>query len=106
MERKRPQPSPPRSGPTPGKERGTEKVSLPPGRIWMLFLGALLVNFLAMRYLLPATEPVTIPYTAFKEQVAKRNVSSIYSRGESIEGRFAKPIQWPPPGKEPADGEA
>ena len=29
-----------------------------------------------------------MPYTAFKEQVAKGNVESIYSQGASIEGRF------------------
>jgi cell division protease FtsH len=99
MERRTRDPSPP-------PDKAKKKLELPPGRIWMLFVGALLVNFLAMRYLLPAAEPVTIPYTAFKEQVAKRNVASIYSQGESIEGRFAEPIQWPPPGKEPADDEA
>ena len=33
--------------------------------------------------------PLTVPYTVFKEQVAKGNVASIYAKGESIEGRFA-----------------
>ena len=43
-----------------------------------------------MRFLLPNPDaPITVPYTAFKEQVAKDNVEAIYSRGESIEGRFA-----------------
>jgi cell division protease FtsH len=67
-----------------------------PRRIWPAFVVALLANFLLARFLFPRTDAITVPYTAFKEQVAKRNVESIYSRGESIEGRFAKPVTWPP----------
>ena len=40
---------------------------------------------------------MTVPYTIFKEEAAKGNVKSIYSMGPSIEGRFAKPVTWPPP---------
>jgi cell division protease FtsH len=39
-----------------------------------------------------------VPYTAFKEEVAKGNVRAIYSKGASVEGRFAAPVTWPPPG--------
>ena len=71
---------------------------------------ALLANFLAVRLFFPAAKPITVPYTAFKVEVAKRNVESIYGRGESIEGRFAKPVTWPPAppnaeAPEPADRE-
>jgi cell division protease FtsH len=69
---------------------------MPPGRIWVAFLAALLANFLVMRLFFPAADTITVPYTAFKEQVAKHNVESIYSQGESIEGRFAAPVTWPP----------
>ena len=68
---------------------------MPPRRIWLVFLAALLANFLVMRLLFPAADAITVPYTVFKQQVAKRNVESIYSQGESIEGRFAAPVTWP-----------
>ncbi|WP_309905718.1 ATP-dependent zinc metalloprotease FtsH [Variovorax soli] len=51
-----------------------------------------------MRLVLPGADaPATVPYTEFREQVAKGNVHSIYSRGVDIEGRFAAPVTWPPP---------
>jgi cell division protease FtsH len=39
---------------------------------------------------------VTVPYTIFKQEVAKGNVTSIYSKGASIEGRFGTAVTWPP----------
>ena len=72
---------------------------LPPGRMWWIFLGILLANWLVARWLVPAADaPVTVPYTVFREQAAQGNVVSIYSRGTSIEGRFTKPFTWPPEG--------
>jgi hypothetical protein len=80
----------------PGEPKGGGPAGMPPRRIWMGFLAILLVNFLVMRLFFPRTEAITVPYTAFKAEVAKGNVESIYSQGESIEGRFAKPVTWPP----------
>lgn len=78
-----------------------------PQRAWWTFLALLLANYLLMRLLFPDPDaPVTVPYTVFKEQVAKRNVKSIYSQGVSIEGRFAAPITWPLPGTEAAARQA
>ena len=37
-----------------------------------------------------------MPYTLFKEEVGKRNVKAIYSQGETITGRFAAPVTYPP----------
>jgi cell division protease FtsH len=72
---------------------------MPPGRSWLIFLVVLFINYLLVRTLFPgAGEPVTIPYTVFKEQVAQGNVDSIYSRGTSVEGRFNKAVTWPPKG--------
>ncbi|HYB98034.1 MAG TPA: ATP-dependent zinc metalloprotease FtsH [Candidatus Limnocylindrales bacterium] len=74
---------------------------MPPRNTWLTFVAILLVNYLLMRFLLPGPgDPVTVPYTAFKEQVLARNVASIYSQGASIEGRFVAPITWPPPSDE------
>ena len=63
----------------------------------MVFVIIIIINYLVMRLIFPGPEePVTIPYTYFKQQVVKGNVSAIYSKGTSIEGRFAAPIKWPP----------
>jgi cell division protease FtsH len=71
---------------------------MPTRRMWLTFAIVLLVNYLLMRMLFPsAGDPIAIPYTGFKEEVAKGNVESIYSQGASIEGRFAKPVTWPRP---------
>src|SRR5262245_9024963 len=103
MERRRPEAPSPRSGQGSGAAGGKEgqaAAKLPPSRMWWLFLGALLVNFLVLRWFDPRPDAITVPYTTFKEQVAKHNVASIYSQGESIEGRFKEPVDWPPPAGE------
>ena len=65
--------------------------------MWLAFLAILLINYLVTRYVFPGPDvPVTVPYTAFREEVSKGNVSAIYSKGSSIEGRFSTPISWPP----------
>src|SRR5690606_20411462 len=40
--------------------------------------------------------PAKVPYTLFKQEVARHNVERIYSRGESLTGRFAAPVIYPP----------
>ncbi|HEX4883362.1 MAG TPA: ATP-dependent zinc metalloprotease FtsH [Casimicrobiaceae bacterium] len=63
----------------------------------MWFAIALLVNFFVTRLLFPSPDaPLVIPYTLFKEEVAKGNVQAIYSRGESLTGRFDAPVTFPP----------
>src|SRR6476660_1511203 len=75
---------------------------IPPRRTWLLFAIALLVNFLAVRLFMPGAEtPLTIPYTLFKVEVGKRNVQSIYSRGETLSGRFVSPVTFPPTSEVP-----
>ncbi|MDE2604776.1 MAG: ATP-dependent zinc metalloprotease FtsH [Burkholderiales bacterium] len=79
---------------------------MPPRRYWLLFAFVLLVNWLVMTYLFPSGEaPVTIPYTEFRDEVARNNVVSIYSRATSIEGRFKTPVTWPPPKPAPQPGQ-
>ena len=81
----------------PGAPKGTGAAKMPPRRSWLWFGVALVVNFFLVRLLMPGAEgPVTVPYTVFKEEVAKGNVESIYSQGDSIEGRFKAPVTWPP----------
>ena len=87
-----------------GKAPGTGQAKTRPNmsrRTWLTFLIVLLANYMLVRYLFPGPEaPIIVPYTAFKEEVARGNVDSIYTKGESIEGRFAAPVTWPPPGSE------
>ncbi|MGZ5689421.1 MAG: ATP-dependent metallopeptidase FtsH/Yme1/Tma family protein, partial [Caldimonas sp.] len=91
---------PPRAGagPTPGaKPGGGSKLNIPPRRAWWTFLALLVINYLLMRVLFPGEDAAaTIPYTTFKEEVAKGNVQAIYSQGASIEGRFKTAVLWPP----------
>ncbi|HEX2492766.1 MAG TPA: ATP-dependent metallopeptidase FtsH/Yme1/Tma family protein, partial [Steroidobacter sp.] len=91
----------PASGGSGAPQGAGRSPNMPTRRTWMTFLIILALNYFLMRLLFPgADEAVTIPYTAFKEQVAKHNVASIYSKGASIEGRFIKPVTWPPESKE------
>jgi cell division protease FtsH len=86
-----------RSGATPGP--GPAK--MPPRRTWLWFVLVLLVNYVLMRLLMPSPgAPVTVPYTLFKEEVRKGNVKAIFSRGETIRGRFAAPVTYPPAGEQ------
>jgi cell division protease FtsH len=80
---------------------------MPPRSAWLTFLAILGVNYLLMRLMFPAPdEAITVPYTVFKQQAASGNVEAIYSKGESIEGRFREPVTWPPPEKLKAAAEA
>src|SRR5829696_5065242 len=70
--------------------------SMPPRRVWLTFLVILVANFLFVRVFRPGGDsPVKVPYTLFREQVTNRNVTRIYTRGESLTGRFAKPVTYP-----------
>ena len=89
--------------PAPGARKSTEQAKMPPGKTWLWFLLALLTNFLLVKLLMPGAEaPVTVPYTVFKEEVRKGNVEAIYSRGDTITGRFTAPITYPPAGDQSA----
>lgn len=91
----------PRPAAPPGQPPGPGNQSaMPPRKAWLTFALILLANYFLMRLLFPDPDaPATVPYTAFKEQVAKGNVQSIFSQGANIEGRFVAPITWPPPGE-------
>jgi cell division protease FtsH len=87
----------------PGAPKDSRQAKMPPGRTWLWLLGILLANYLLMRFFLPSPDaPVTVPYTLFKEEVAKRNVEAIHSQGETITGRFKAPVTYPPAGEKSA----
>jgi cell division protease FtsH len=81
----------------PGGAKDGKKGRLPPRRTWLWFIVIVILNYFLMRLLMPGGEPsITIPYTLFKEQVSKGNVRAIYSRGDTIKGRFKTPVTYPP----------
>ena len=72
---------------------------MPSRTAWIWFVVILIVNFLLARMLLPgAVGPTTVPYTLFKDEVSKGNVRAIYSRGDTVTGRFKTPVQYAPAG--------
>lgn len=80
--------------------------TLPPRKVWIAFLIILLINYIVMRLLFPSPDAaLVIPYTAFKQQAANGNVEAIYSKGDSIEGRFHDEVTWPPPGRQQRERE-
>jgi cell division protease FtsH len=89
---------PPTDG-RPGAPKGTWQAKMPPRRTWLWFVLVLLANFVLVRLFMPGPEgPVTVPYTLFKEEVGKGNVEAIFSRGDTITGRFKAPVTYPPAG--------
>ena len=87
----------------PGAAKGAGTAKMPPRRSWLWFVVVLLVNFVLVRLLMPEAEgPVTVPYTLFKEEVGKGNVQAIYSRGDTLTGRFKAPVIYPPAGEKSA----
>ena len=85
------------AGNRPGGAKGSGQVKIPPGRTWLGFLLILLLNYFLVRLIMPGPEEITAPYTVFKQEVEKGNVEAIYSRGETITGRFKAPVTYPPP---------
>src|SRR5690349_10078527 len=89
----------------PAPRRRGARASLP-RYIWWWFVGALVVNFVATRYMVPqADEPIVVPYTVFKAQVAGGNVAEIYAQGANVEGRFVAPVTYPAESAEPRANE-
>src|SRR5262249_30530994 len=86
-----------------GATQGSGQRKLPPHRTWLWFILVLVTNYLLVRLVMPNPEaPVTVPYTFFKEEVRKGNVRAIFSRGETITGRFKAPVTYPPAGEQSA----
>ena len=80
----------------PGAPQGQTR--MPPRRTWLWFAVLILINFLVARHLVPGPDtPVIVPYTLFRVEVGKHNVEAIYSRGETITGRFVTAVAYTPP---------
>jgi cell division protease FtsH len=83
----------------PGGAKVPGQTTMPPRRTWLWFVLVVLANFFLVRLFMPTPgAPVTVPYTLFKEEVAKANVQAIHSQGDTITGRFKAPVTYPPAG--------
>jgi cell division protease FtsH len=69
------------------------------GRWWLLVLAVVLlaINYAAASRSLGPAERIRVPYLpTFLRQVEAGNVESITSRGDSIQGEFARKVTYPP----------
>jgi cell division protease FtsH len=82
-------PTPPSSGPPP-TPAGTWT------RLLLIVAAVMLVNAVLVSRLDPAISRVKIPYSpTFLEQVAKKNVVTVSSKGDTLEGTLRKAIKYP-----------
>src|SRR5690606_34672635 len=87
-----------------GQPGGGRNWNLPTGNIWFVLLGILALNYFLGKFFYPDPEtPAKISYTLFKEEVRKKNVKEIYSKGLSLTGSFIEPVKLPKIGKEQLD---
>lgn len=71
----------------------TSKWQWPSASVWLIILAILALNYFLGNYVFPGAEKtVTVPYTLFKTEVMKGNVSEIFARGLSVTGKFRKPV--------------
>jgi cell division protease FtsH len=105
-----PGPEPGASGAPPAKPWRTEGLPkgqppAPPARSRWNRLGFALLAYLIFFSVLTMQDrlngPETVPYTEFKTQVAAKNVSEVFARGDSIQGGLHRPAPVPnePPDK-------
>src|SRR5688572_24536754 len=74
----------------------TQPTKMPPRTTWAGFALILLVNYILMSLFMPNPDaPVTVPYTLFKEEAGKGNVEAIYSRADTLTGRFKSAVTYP-----------
>ena len=65
-------------------------------RFWWLLLVLLVVNWIISSVLLSPQPRVAVSYTFFLSQVQAKNVETITSTGEMIQGAFKKPVSYTP----------
>jgi cell division protease FtsH len=63
-----------------------------PQRFWTTVLIILVANYVLARLLMPSTAAPEIPYTTFRAQVVAGNVAEVHAQGETIDGKFVKPV--------------
>ncbi|HXA28500.1 MAG TPA: ATP-dependent zinc metalloprotease FtsH, partial [Candidatus Angelobacter sp.] len=92
-------PDPARRGPAqrPGAPGGGGGSPMRTWRFWLPLAVVLLLNVVLFNSIFPAdsSNSQTIPYTAFKQQVAADNVITISATGDDIQGQTKKPVSAP-----------
>ena len=95
----RPDPEPPgwriEGQPEPEAPKRTSPFRL--GRFWLILAALLLLNILIVSLLPDRTDRLSVPYTTFREEVARGNVQEITSEGDTIQGEFRAEITFPGP---------
>ncbi len=96
-----PSPNAPPSGSQPS---GTGPKAKPSFTRWIPFIALLLLVNFFVASTLPGKEPsrITLPYSVFSDEVSRGNVSSVSSRGATLEGDLRKSISYTPPGDKKA----
>jgi cell division protease FtsH len=82
---------PPRSG-ADGKRRWWTR------KYWWIVLALLCVNWFVASRINHGERPVTVPYTYFRDQVQRGNVSEVASTRQTIHGSFRTPVDPPSDG--------
>ena len=92
----------PRPRPAPWKVEGAPGPDPAPsgrrprwGRLWLLLLAALAVNWIISSLLLGPAARTTVSYTFFVSQVDAGNVKEITSTADTIEGTFRHKVDYP-----------
>src|SRR6185437_7373998 len=78
----------------PGRPGGPAPLRIGP-LSWLIL--ALLIVWNAWAFMPHRNVEVSLPYSAFVNQVASGNVTAVTIVGASVTGRFAHPLTWPPP---------
>ncbi len=83
----------------PSSSKGAEqnKSRMRPRPWWGTFILVLLLNWFLVQLFLPeqSQQRIDVPYTFFKDQVSKDNVSDITSRADVIQGTFKQQVTFP-----------
>jgi cell division protease FtsH len=77
------------------EDRSQEQRSRTPQWMWLLLVGMFVANWLIASAVLSPPERATVSYTFFRQQVEAGNVQEITSTGDTIEGQFRSPVQYP-----------
>ncbi|HEX2780476.1 MAG TPA: ATP-dependent zinc metalloprotease FtsH [Gemmatimonadaceae bacterium] len=83
------------STPEAGKQQEPSTRRRISSRTLLNFVLVLIANYLLIQVLFPRPKPLSVPYTLFRQEVSRRNVARIYSRGERITGHFRSAITYP-----------
>src|SRR5687768_6481558 len=85
-------------------EEKNDKWQWPSAKVWGWLIALLALNYFLGKYFFPGPEAtVKIPYSLFRQQVEKGNVTEIFATGLSVTGSFEEKITIPPPDKPGSD---